>query len=357
MKRRLLICWLLLVGSPVFAQRRESQNLSDSLTRKAVKFIDANKATEALTLLAAARKADPESFFPVYETGYVHYAQKEYKRAIAVLELVLDHENVEDQAYQLVGNSWDNLGKPKKALAAYEAGLKKFPKSGKLYLETGTLYAIQKEYDKALQFYEKGIKAEPDLASNYYRAALIYASSSEKIWNVLYGELFMNLERNTPRTVEMGKEMFETYKKSVTIENDTAYSVHFSKRANVMYAGDAAPKLPFSAIYEITFATSLAGEKVLDLPALVRTRMRFTDLYFKNNLQDQYPNVLFNYQGEIKEAGHLEAYNYWLLGDGDVPAFKKWLADHKEDYAAFADWYNEHPLELNEFNSFRSGNF
>ena len=356
MRRIFLFFLLLFAGNTLFAQQyTEAQLRADSLTRRAIKAMDGGKTEAALELLALARKADPEAFFPVYETGYLYYAQKDYKTALKTLEPVLEEEGVDDQAYQLVGNSWDLLGKPKKALAAYNAGLKKFPKSGKLYLEIGNIYTNAKDYTAALESYEKGIEKDPGFSSNYYHTAFLYAGSSEKIWGALYAELFMNLERSTSRTVETGKTLFGIYKDAVEIINDTAAAVYFSKTANVMYDSEAKPKLPFASVYEINFLLSLAGDTVWNLPAMVKARMKFTDLYFANDMHDTYPNVLFNYQGEIKEAGHLEAYNYWLLGDGDEPAFKVWLKDHKQEYAAFADWYNAHPLELNEFNSFRSG--
>ncbi len=40
----------------------------------------------------------------------------------------------------------------------------------------------------------------------------------------------------------------------------------------------------------------------------------------------KYPNALFQYQDKILKAGHLEAYNHWILMKGDEDAFDQWNA-------------------------------
>lgn len=51
---------------------------------------------------------------------------------------------------------------------------------------------------------------------------------------------------------------------------------------------------------------------------------------------------LMKYQTEILEAGHWEAYNMWLLRNGNVEEFKAWLADNDEKFKSFSAWYDKH---------------
>lgn len=37
----------------------------------------------------------------------------------------------------------------------------------------------------------------------------------------------------------------------------------------------------------------------------------------------EYPNILFSFQKQVKDAGHIEAYNHWILMKGDEEAFQK----------------------------------
>src|SRR5690606_10686824 len=117
---------------------------------------------------------------------------------------------------------------PQKAIQVYEDGLKKFPLSGKLYLERGTMELKREDLDAALKYYEMGIKVDPNFPSNYYWASRIYSYTTETVWTLIYGELFMNLERNTKRTAEISKLLYDTYVESIQIDSDTSFNLKFS---------------------------------------------------------------------------------------------------------------------------------
>lgn len=72
------------------------------------------------------------------------------------------------------------------------------------------MYALIEDYDRAVSYYEKGVYVEPAYSSNYYRLAQLFLSSKDKFWGLIYGEIFMNLERNSQRTEEMSKWLFNT---------------------------------------------------------------------------------------------------------------------------------------------------
>ena len=160
---------------------------------EAIKHMDNGKIDESILLLEEAQKLDPNRIDYPYEIAYALYSREDYKGAIKILEKIKNHKDVLDRLYQLLGNSYDFLGNSDKAFEVYDEGLKIFPNSGMIYLEKGNVYWSKKEYKKALSFYEKGIQVDPKFPSNYYRAARIYCSSSEEIWGIIYGEIFMNL--------------------------------------------------------------------------------------------------------------------------------------------------------------------
>jgi hypothetical protein len=65
-----------------------------------------------------------------------------------------------------------------------------------------------------------------------------------------------------------------------------------------------------------------------------------------------YPNVLFTYQKQIKDAGHMEAYNHWVLMKGDENGFGKWLSANKGKWDSFVKWFGDNKLKLNTSNKF-----
>ena len=301
-------------GQIAFGQTNKEKALTKG--KEAIKLMDNGKLDESIKLLEEAQKLDPERFDYPYELAYAYYAKEDYKEAVKILEKNKTHKDATDRLFQLLGNCYDVLGKTDKAFEAYDEGLKVFPYSGMIYLEKGNVYWGKKEYGKALPFYEKGIEVDPKFPSNYYRATRIYCGSTEEVWGMIYGEIFMNLERNSKRTSEISKLIFDTYKNEIKFSSDTSISVSFSKNATINVSDLKDPskmKLPFGVgVYEPTLMFSMISVKSIDINSLDNIRSSFVDNYFKNGQDKTYPNVMFTYQKRVKDAGHIEAYNHWI---------------------------------------------
>jgi len=314
----------------------------------AVKFEDAGKFDEALQLLNEAAKLDPANIDYPYEMTYCYYGKKEYQKVIDVLEKLKDAPNSFDRLYELLGNSYDMLGNSDKAIATYREGLKKLPNSGVLYLELGVIPLYKKDYNSALNYFEKGIAVQPGFPSNYYWAARLYCGSDDKVWGMLYGEIFINLERNSERTQEISKLLFDTYKSSISYPSPGKISVAFSKNTVVSLDKDKI-SMPYSMVYEPVISLAVAGETAIDLNSLDRIRLNFLKFYDQKFNKD-YPNALFSYQNQVLQSGNLEAYNHWLLSEGDVPAFNTWKIANSDKWGKFLNWFTANPIKLDENN-------
>lgn len=346
-------------GQIAFGQTDKEKALEKG--QEAIKLMDNGKVEESIKLLEEAQKLDPDRFDYAYELAYAHYLKEDYKGAIKILELNINHKNVNERLFQLLGNTYDVLGKTENAFEAYDEGLKKFPNSGMIYLEKGNVYWGKKEYGKALPFYEKGIELDPQFPSNYYRAARVYCGSTEEVWGLIYGEIFMNLERNSKRTAEISKLLFDTYKSEIKFTSDTSFSLSFSQNASINVSDLKDPskmKLPYGiGVYEPTYMFSMLSVKSIDINSLDNIRSLFVDNYFKNGHDKTYPNVLFTYQKGVKDAGHIEAYNHWILMKGDEDGFEKWQSENKDKWDSFFKWFGDNGLEINDTNKFYSGQY
>ena len=164
-------------------------------------------------------------------------------------------------------------------------------------------------------------------------------SSSDKLSGVIYGEIFMNLERTTSRTQEMSELLLDTYRSSVTLGDNTT-SISFCDL--VIDAGDLSSdgelELPFCAVFEKSFALSVLGYSEVDLASLVAMRRKFVENFFSEDAE-KYPNVLFNYHKEMYDAGVLDAYNYYLFQIGAQEEFDEWQSAHEEEFNQLVAWY------------------
>ncbi len=336
---------------------QSKQELASTKCQEAIRLMDSGKVDESIVLLNEAIKLDPKETIYPYELAFAYCLKEDYKTAVKILEKLRKSKEPSELVYQLLGNSYDMLGKPEKALETYADGLEKYPNSGCLNMESGTVYWIHEQYDKAVSYYEKGIEVDPEFPSNYYRVATAYCHSDAEVWGMIYGEIFMNLERNTQRTSEMSRLLYNTYKSEITFPNDSVVNISFCKNMSMTLEDLEELKIPFGMVYETIMSLAVGAEKNIDINSLDRIRTRFVENYYREKYNEKYPNVLFDYQNKLKAAGHMEAYNHWLLKNGDEDAFSKWLVDNASKWGAFAKWMDDNPLLIDEEHKFSSSQY
>ena len=360
MKKIILLFLSACLGLPLFAQTDRAE--LDKQIGYAVMLMDNGAVDESMDVLNELLKTYPDDFTIRYELAYAHYLKQDYAGTIKILKKGQKKEDAEDILYQLMGNAYDVAGNPKQALAAYKQGLKRFPNSGRLYFEQGVVHGTRyNDYNAAMACFEKGIEMDPVYPSNYFWASKLFCESSdEEVWGMIYGEIFLNLEPGTPRTEEISRLLYNTYKNEITFPNDTTVSVSFSRHNVIDLAaliGTGRSLLPYGmGVYEATLSLALIGEKEIDLASLNRIRKAFLDNYYKN-FGERFPNALFAYQKEVEAAGHLEAYNYWVLSAGDPQGFVVWSEDNPEKWETFVEWFTENPIPLDRNNRFYRGQY
>jgi tetratricopeptide (TPR) repeat protein len=308
MKISLILCMFLLIVSSVSAGTPEEQAMKMGL--EAIELMENDEIDSAIKLLEKAQALDPDQPVYTYEIAFAHYLDGNLEKAINILEDLIHHENATDQFHQMLGNMYSLSGEREQAIAVYETGLKAFPRSGILHLERGNMELLAENYYEALNYYEDGILVDPAFPSNYYWAARIYANTTEEVWCMIYGEIFMNLERNTTRTEEISTLLYEVYKDEITIESDTSYIVSFSQHNIITPEALGNPenfRLPFGVgVYEIVLMLSVINETAIDIHSLNRIRTSFVENYYNNDHHLDYPifcliiRKSFSKQGTLK---------------------------------------------------------
>ena len=126
--------------------------------------------------------------------------------------------------------------------------------------------------------------------------------------------------------------MFARYKSQIKFTSDTSFTVSFTSKVIVIDDIKKA-SLPYGIFYESTLTMAIISEKAINLASLNRIRTSFVEAYFN------------------KES-HLEAYNYWILSEGDGDAFKSWRETNEAKWQKFVDWFGPNKLKLDDNNKF-----
>lgn len=348
MKFKLVTLLFILSTSSLFAQLNKEKARANS--SEAARLLENGQSEQSVALLEEAIKLDPENKSYTYQLGNVYYLAKNYTEAITILSAVGSLNGSSEQIFMLLANSYLKSGQREKAVAALEAGIKKFPRSGKLYFEMGELYSSENNPSRAIFYYENAVEIEPESPTNYYALAKIFLRSDEEVWGMIYGEIFINLERNSPKTEEMSKMLFDTYKSEIKFLSDNSFSLSFSKKA---VSDTKTFELPFGiGVYEPLLMEAALKETSIDLASLDRIRTTFNKSYFSSRKDKIYPNVLFSYQSKIRLAGHMEAYNYWLLKNANDDGFSEWRDSNKEKWSRFSQWFDQNKLKIEDKDKF-----
>ena len=311
---------------------------------------DKGNYDKALHLLKKALKLDPDNAIYLYEMAYAYYYKKAYRRAIKTLKKSLRLEDILPQSFALLANVYEAQGNKKKYLKTYLNAIEKFPGEGSLYQELGGYFYQEGNNDKAVDYWELGIKNAPDFAGNYFWATQLYCRSSEKLWGILYGEIFMNLEPNTLRTVEISRLLYDSYCSAIHLDNKKIHAISFSERSKTLLMLEEVTNenLPFQVAFDLTMHLSMpknAEEKNIAL--LLQLRKNFLNKWYEAKLNKKFNNVLFDYLQKMNRIDQFDAYTYWLFQAGNKEEFEAWKKDNRFDFNAFIIWFKDHPFLLN----------
>ena len=251
-----------------------------------------------------------------------YYYKREFEKAIEGVKVIINSNDADVMAFQLAGNVYKAIEDPKECEKVYKSGLKKFPKSGPLYSEYGELLLARKDYS-AIDLWEKGIEIDPAFGGNYYNAALYYFYAKDKVWSLIYGEIFVNMESLSQRGAAMKELLFKGYKEKLF------------KEANLM-KGEENNKSPFAKAFltGMDKQSSLVSKGVTTA-SLTMVRARFILDWYETNAS-KFPCRLFDYQQQLLREGMFDAYNQWLFGTVEnLTAYDSWTKTHTDEYKNF----------------------
>ncbi|HYE54789.1 MAG TPA: tetratricopeptide repeat protein, partial [Chitinophagaceae bacterium] len=202
----LLIC--LLSATFLVAQDSTLKTLHDN----ARAFQRQGDYANAVLVLNRALERDPKNLEVLKDLAFTYYLQRDFVRARETAKPLPERPDADVQSFQILGLVYKALEERKECEKLYKAGLKKFPNSGMLYNEYGEMLWTKQDYN-AIKYWEKGIEVDPNYSGNYYNAAKHYYFTYDKVWSLIYGEIFVNLESYSKRTAEIKTLLLDGYKK------------------------------------------------------------------------------------------------------------------------------------------------
>ncbi len=323
MKRIIIILGFFSVTcSLLFAQQQDAKTLHET----AKTFIRQGDYANAVLVLNHAIQQDPNNLEILKDLAFAYYLERDYSKALATAKSFPGRADADVQSYQVLGMIYKALEERKDCEKMYREGIKKFPASGVLYNEYGEVLGT-KDGGDAIKLWEKGIEVDPNCSGNYYNACKYYYIKNEKAWSLIYGEIFVNLESYSKRTLEIKDVLAEDYKQ--LFANSDMLKKSDSKNAFIQ------------AYLSINDNQSSAIAQGITPESLSILRARFILDWFDKEAA-KFPFRLFEYQRQLIKEGMFDAYNQWLFGD-------------TQNLQTSHNWTNTHADEYNRFINFQKG--
>jgi len=300
-----------------------------TLHETAKTFMRTGDFDNAIIVLTRALQNDSRNLEMQKDLVMSYYLKRDYVKALDGVKELLDRDDADVITFQIAGNVYKALEQVKDCEKVYKQGLKKFPKSGPLYSEYGELLWSAKDFS-AIDQWEKGIETDPGYSGNYYNAALYYFFTKDKVWSLLYGEIFVNMESLGERGASMKELLLKAYKEKLfvgPVQNNNDPKQKITKQG---------PKNDFAnAFLETINKQASLADKGITTETLTMVRARFI-LDWYENYNSKYPFRLFDYQRQLLQEGMFDAYNQWLFGTiENLTAYESWTKTHAEEYTAF----------------------
>ncbi|HMG66338.1 MAG TPA: hypothetical protein VK588_01590 [Chitinophagaceae bacterium] len=311
-------CSIFLLSMSVIGQQDDPKTLHEN----AKTFMRQGDFDNAIIVLNRAAQLDKNNMDILKDLTMSYYYKRDYEKALEQAKILLAREDADAMCYQVGGNIYKALEEVKECEKVYKTGLKKFPVSGPLYSEYGELLWAKKDFS-AVDLWEKGIRVDPAYSGNYYNAALFYFYTKDKVWSLIYGEIFVNMESLSQRGAAMKQLLLQGYKEKLFSDANIA-------------AGQEKNKNEFSrAFFDCMNKQSSLASRGITTETLTMIRTRFILEWF-DKYAAKFPYKLFDYQRQLIQEGMFNAYNEWLFGTVEnLAAYDTWTKTHEEEYKNF----------------------
>lgn len=377
----------------------ESEKEAETLMFEALTFMNEGNFKKALEYIEKALILSPDKFEYQYEQALAYYKLKDYDKAIEILDKLTYDDKVNENVYQLLAASYDFKGKKEDVFRVLKVGLGKFPNSGRLYYEKGVAeLGLQKELD-AIQSWEKGVNLDPNYGNNYYQLVNNYKNNDNKLWALLYGEVFLNISQNMNKSQEISKVIYDLLANNVysfntninntNDENQDTLNLNANKNTNqknkkkvkkqkksknkLTYAlrlSDNDTSVEFIKVLNETYNQALNniinsknGKKYIEFieneqkdkltfEGIVKLREEVLKMWTDSPNSKKYRVYMLDYCNQMLSSNNYSTYSYMILAEGNPENAEKWISKNTNAINNYVKWQQKNPFKIEKSSNY-----
>ncbi|HKP38355.1 MAG TPA: tetratricopeptide repeat protein [Pyrinomonadaceae bacterium] len=317
-----------------------STSSQDQLIREGVALHDRKDYDGAISRYEQVLKENPDNVLALYEMSFSYFEKKDYRKSLEIAYRVAQYKSeILPRVYVQIGNAFDLLDEPKKAIETYKAGIKLFPSDFLIHYNLALTYYKLGDHEAALAAVKKSAGLNPNHPSSHLLLATLFDRGSYTTPALLAACRFLVLEPASPRSasaLELVKRKMQGGVSQGKDENTINIMIDTSAKKDegdfgaidmVIGLAKAAERLeknkgktPMQLMVG-SFETLLAilGEQKGD-------RSKFTWKYY------------VPYFAEMKKLGHVEAFVFFTNRRSTDPEVSEWLLRNQGKVQSFLAW-------------------
>lgn len=323
--RLILLALFLIPGSGTYAQTSDMKlnQRVQKLVDEGIRLLDAGNQAEAITKLQEALQLDANSSAANYELAYAWYLQQDWDKAIKYSRRVVTlGRDYQPEAYIVYGSALDQRGNNVGAAEVLKEAIRKFPDNYLLYYNYAYTSFNAGNTSLAADALYKALKINPMHNSSHLLLGYVMNSRQENI-KTLLPLCFFLMENPTTSDAKNAVNLLEEVQ--TRIKNK-----QFSTTSDSLFR-------------HLVVAATSAGKELPDLCSLLN--ILFIHLHdFNLPAVSVYENQYIPFFYALSEAGHTEAFCYYIMQSSGRQDVNRWLKTHPDQLSQFADWMDRYEL-------------
>jgi tetratricopeptide (TPR) repeat protein len=281
-----------------------------------------------------AQTIDPADNNANYQKALTLYRSGAAAEGIAYLENIFKNTStIKPAAYDLLGNIYDQLKQPDKAIAAYNEGIKLDPNYQNLRFNLGLAYFRIKKYAEAELSAIEAIKLDPKHANSQRLYGLVAFHQNKRVNALLAFCSFLLLDPQNQRAEEACTNIQSILKggilktePGVTTTNKDELALNKGLSA-IIAAGKTKNLQPAALLeYQLKNIFIMAGQL-----SAKKTDKSFFDKYYADFLY------------RLAQSEQLSTFVKCVSLSGEKDAYLNWAATHSLEVSDLNNWVNATP--------------
>lgn len=334
MRVKSIILSLVLFVSGINAFCQDSE-IEKQLLEAGVEHHDKGEYKQAIEMYDKVLAMNPKNMTALYEKAFSLHSMNDYDNALKTAKALVKLDPSNANTYCLIANIYDDMGKPKNAMKAYQDGLEINSGDQMLNFNLGIAYYRQGDLKEAESYLKTSFYIDPSHPGTSLNLGKLHNNQNEKYAALTYFAYFLMLENLTERSanvMEKFREWAETDQIMLPKTNINPNNLLVSMSA----IASKIDKDSLADEYGLEYAVvtkSLQG--LLELEKYEKAELRTASSC--SDIPDEFMMPLFK---ALKDENVLEPFCHWITLASGNEKNVKWVQDNEEKIKQMVDFVN-----------------